>query len=111
MNATCSTPSAAGCDSISTNEIDASCRLPLFVLFVSAAVWLSVSSVAGLVASIKFHAPAFLANCSVLSYGRLHAVAVDALLYGFAIPAGLGVALWVLARAGRARAAAPLAIT
>jgi cytochrome c oxidase cbb3-type subunit 1 len=55
----------------------------------------------GLIASIKFHAPQFLADCPCLTYGRVQPAADDALLYGFCIPAGLGVALWLLARIGQ----------
>ena len=82
----------------STTEIDRSCCVPLLALFGGAALWLVVGSVFGLIASIKFHAPDFLANCAWLTYGRLQPAADDALLYGFCLPAGLGVALWLLAR-------------
>ena len=83
---------------ISPAEIDRSCCVPLLALFGGAALWLVVGSVLGLIASIKFHAPDFLANCAWLTYGRLQPAADDALLYGFCLPAGLGVALWLLAR-------------
>ncbi|HUA38476.1 MAG TPA: cbb3-type cytochrome c oxidase subunit I [Candidatus Sulfopaludibacter sp.] len=79
-------------------EIDRSCCVPLLALFGGAALWLVVSSALGLMASIKFHAPDFLANCAWLTYGRLQPAADDALLYGFCLPAGLGVALWLLTR-------------
>ena len=85
----------------STTEIDRSCCVPLLALLGGAALWLVVASVFGLIASIKFHAPAFLANCAWLTYGRLQPAADDALLYGFCLPAGLGVALWLLARIGQ----------
>jgi cytochrome c oxidase cbb3-type subunit 1 len=84
--------------SLSTSEIDRSCCIPLLALFGGAALWLLVGSVLGLLASIKFHAPDFLADCPWLTYGRLQPAADDALLYGFCLPAGLGVVLWVLAR-------------
>jgi len=87
--------------------IDTSCRLPLVVLFLGAAVWLLVGSAFGLIASIKFHAPAFLAEPGWLTYGRVRPTSVNSLLYGFCVPAGLGVALWMLARLGRAALAAP----
>ena len=98
MNATSTTSSAS--ESISIGEIDASCRVPLFTLFVSAAVWLVAASVFGLLASIKFHSPNFLSDCASLTYGRVHPVATNALLYGFAMQSGLGVALWIIARLG-----------
>ena len=65
-----------------SSEIGVSCRLPLFALFTGAAVWLVVASLLGLVASLKFHSPDFLASCSFLTYGRVHPAAVNALLYG-----------------------------
>jgi cytochrome c oxidase cbb3-type subunit I len=85
-----------------TNSIDASCRVPLLVLFGGAAAWLVVSSLLALVASLTFHMPAKFGDCSWLTYGRLQPAADDALLYGFCIPAGLGVALWIFARLGQA---------
>jgi cytochrome c oxidase cbb3-type subunit 1 len=108
MNANCSTStSAAGNDSISINEIDASCRVPLFVLFVHAAFWLVISSVLGLIASIKFHSPGFLSDCAWLTYGRVYPAATNALLYGFAIQAGLGVGLWIISRMGQVKVVQP----
>ena len=61
----------------------------------------------GLIASIKFHSPNFLADCACLTYGRVHPASLNALVYGFAIPTGLGVALWLLARLGRVPLARP----
>jgi cytochrome c oxidase cbb3-type subunit 1 len=79
----------------------------LFALFGGAAVWLALSSVLGLIASIKFHSPNFLADYAWLTYGRVHPASTNALVFGFAIPAGLGVALWLLARFGRVTLARP----
>ena len=87
--------------------IDLSCRLPLVVLFLSAGMWLLAASALGLIASIKFHAPGFLADYAWLTYGRVRPAGSDALLYGFSMQAGLGVALWMLARLGRTTLAAP----
>src|SRR5688572_32124852 len=85
----------------STAEIDESCRLPLLVLFISAAVWLILGSFFGLIATIKFHGPGFLADQPWLTYGRVRPVFMNAMLYGFCIQAGLGVVLWIFARVGR----------
>ncbi len=84
-----------------TPPIDASLRVPLLALFGGAAFWLVISSVLAMIASIKFHAPDFLAACPWLTYGRVQPAADDALLYGFCIPAGLGVALWLFAQLGQ----------
>jgi len=85
-------------NSLTSRDVDRSCCIPLLALFGGAALWLVVGSVLGLMASIKFHAPDFLANCAWLTYGRLQPMADDALLYGFCLPAGLGVVLWLLTR-------------
>jgi cytochrome c oxidase cbb3-type subunit 1 len=84
-----------------TNQIDASCRVPLLVLFGGAALWLVVSSLLALAASLTFHFPEKFGDYSWLTYGHLQPAADDALLYGFCIPAGIGVALWIFARIGQ----------
>src|SRR6266446_5917884 len=96
---------------MSLREINDSCRMPLLVMFVSAAVWLVIGSVFGLIASIKFHLPSFLADCAWLTYGRVRPAYINALLYGFGIQAGLGVTLWLFARLGRTTVAQPLLVT
>jgi cytochrome c oxidase cbb3-type subunit 1 len=97
--------------SMSPPQIDASCRLPLFSLFGGAAFWLALSSVFGLIASIKFHGPGFLADSAVLTYGRVYPAWSNLLVYGFCIPAGLGTGLWLLARLGRVPLARPWLVT
>jgi len=96
---------------VSPAQIDASCRLPLVVLFLGAAVWLLLGSVLALVSSIKFHAPAFLGDSTWLTYGRVRPAGVNCMLYGFGIQAGLGIALWILARLGRTMLAGPALIS
>ena len=107
MNATSTTSSAS--DSISIAEIDASCRVPLFTLFVSGAVWLVIASVFGLIASLKFHSPNFLSDCACLTYGRVHPVATNALFMVSRCKPGLGVALWIIARMGETQGGAAVA--
>ena len=82
-------------------EIDASCRGPLLLLFVSGAVWLLISSVLGLLAAIKFHGPGFLADSAWLTLGRVRPAAMNALVYGFAIQTFLGILTWIICRLGR----------
>ena len=90
------------------NELNASLRVPLLALFGGAAVWLIVGLVLGLIAGIKFHAPDFLGGCPLMTYGRLAPAANDAILYGFCIPAALGVMLWIFSRLSQAPLALPL---
>ena len=92
------------------SKIDSSCRLPLFTLFSGAAVWLVLSSVFGLAASMTFHKPSMFADCTVGTYGRAYPAWSHLLVYGFAIPSGLGVGLWLLARLGRVEVAKPFLI-
>ncbi len=82
-------------------KIDASCCVPLLALFGGAALLLVIGSGLAMIASIKFHAPDFLADCPWLTYGRVQPAADNALLYGFCLPAALGVMLWIFARLSR----------
>jgi cytochrome c oxidase cbb3-type subunit 1 len=89
-------------------EIDASCRVPLLALLVGASVWLVLGTVLAVIASIKFHAPDFLADCPLMTYGRVQAAANDALVYGFCLPAALGVILWIFSRLSQTVFALPV---
>ncbi|HLH55456.1 MAG TPA: cbb3-type cytochrome c oxidase subunit I [Verrucomicrobiae bacterium] len=82
------------------SEIDLSCRLPLLVLFISAAKWLVIGWIFELIGSLKFHNPGFLADYSWLTYGRVHPAFTNAVVYGFCVQAGLGVMLWLFAQMG-----------
>src|SRR5271169_3210138 len=82
-------------------------RLSLLCLFISAAIWAVVASFFALIASIKFHQPNFLADCSCLTYGRVRPAFLTAMIYGFCIQAAQGVGLWLLSRLGRAALAQP----
>jgi len=90
------------------SAIDASCRLPLLALFGGAVLWLIVGLVLALIASLSFHMPGMFADCPCLTYGHAQAAANDAILYGFAIPAALGVILWIFARLSESELLLPL---
>jgi len=79
-------------------SIDQSLRLPVLFLFASATCWLLLAILLGFVASIKLHSPEFLGNLSWLTYGRIWPAYLDCFVYGWAIPSGIGAALWVVAR-------------
>ena len=100
-------PSSPAPKSISIAEIDASCRLPLFLIFVSAAVWLVIGSAFALIAMLTFHRPSLFADCAWLSYGRAWPAYLNCVLFGFCLQTGLGVALWMIARLGRTRLPRP----
>ncbi len=83
---------------ISPSEMEASCRMPLLALFGGAALALVAGLALAVTASLTFHAPQLFADHPWLTYGRAQAAANDLLLYGFCIPAGLGVILWIFVR-------------
>jgi cytochrome c oxidase cbb3-type subunit 1 len=88
---------------VRTAEIDASCRAPLLLLFVSGAIWLFVGTLLLLLSSIKSHGPGFLAGTPWLTLGRIRPAAMNTVLYGFASQTAMGVLLWMLCRLGGAR--------
>src|SRR6185436_10889988 len=92
----------------SAAEIDASCRLPLLFLFGSAALWLVLGGALAMIASLNFHKPSLLAHCPWMTYGRVVPAHWNCFAYGFAVQAGLGVGLWILARLGRTPLGHPL---
>ncbi len=79
-------------------EIDESLRFPVLLFFRTALFWLLIGSVFCTITSLKLVIPSFLDGINFLSYGRLLPVALNALLYGWAVPAGLGITLWLVAR-------------
>lgn len=81
-------------------EIDVSCSSPLLLMFASAVIWLALGTLLNLIASIKLHSPGFFANVAWLSFGRVRPAGMDALLYGFASQAAMGIALWLTCRLG-----------
>lgn len=80
--------------------VDTHARRPLLFLIGSGIVWLVVSGIFALVASIQLHSPQFFAECEWFTHGRVQALRETAFVYGWAANAGLGIALWVLGRLG-----------
>jgi len=97
-------PQTQGC------EVEESCPVPFLALFASGALWLFIAAFLGLVVSLKFHNPSFLADIPFLTYGRVHAAQVDSLLYGFGLQMAMGVGLWLLCQLGRAPLFRPRAV-
>ncbi|HEY3761032.1 MAG TPA: cbb3-type cytochrome c oxidase subunit I [Verrucomicrobiae bacterium] len=86
----------------------ATCRVPLLALFGGAALWLVVGLALLLLASLNFHMPGIFSDRGWTTYGRMLAAGNDAILYGFAIPAALGVMLWILANLSESELVLPL---
>jgi cytochrome c oxidase cbb3-type subunit I len=79
-------------------EIDRSCRLPVLLFFACGIIWLLIGTGFALLASWKLHAPDFLADVSWLTFGRVRPAHLNAVVFGFASEAAIGVALWLMCR-------------
>ncbi len=97
-------PAAGRLPAVSNEELvdraraDASTGPLVFAFFVCAFVWLLVASAAGLTASIKLHAPDWLTDQAWLTFGRIRTIHLNAVAYGWAPMAGLGIAMFTLPR-------------
>ena len=76
-------------------------RLPVILFLSSAVFWLLVGSLLFCLAAWKLVVPSFLDGPGWLTYGRIQPAAENALAYGWASQAGIGLGLWLLARLGR----------
>jgi len=100
--------------------VDASVRWPVLACFLTAVHWMVVGTFLLVYASSMTHPQdrfpilGYLIdladNCSFFTYGHVWPAAIDTLVYGWASTAGLGLAIWLLARMGRAPARAPAAL-
>src|SRR6195256_3042956 len=78
--------------------IDASTRVPVLMFYASAIVWLLLGTLLAGFVSFKLHAPDLLSNVSFLTWGRLRPAHMNIMLYGWASMAGMGTAIWIMAR-------------
>ncbi|MES2501272.1 MAG: cbb3-type cytochrome c oxidase subunit I [Pseudomonadota bacterium] len=77
---------------------DKSSALPTFVCLLTAMCWLIVGSAAAIIASIKLHEPDWLVSQAWLTFGRMRSIHLNAVIYGWASMAGVGVSLWLIPR-------------
>jgi cytochrome c oxidase cbb3-type subunit 1 len=73
-------------------------RGPLLFLAGSGILWLVLSGVFALIASLQLHTPSFLSTEEWFTYGRMQALRETAFIYGWCANTGLAVALWILGR-------------
>ncbi len=88
--------------------IDASTRLPVLLFYSSAIVWLLLGTLLAGFVSFKLHAPDWLANVSFLTWGRVRPAHMNVMVYGWASMAGIGTAIWLMARLCRTTLRHPL---
>jgi cytochrome c oxidase cbb3-type subunit 1 len=77
---------------------DASSALPAFAWITCGVVWMVLVSFAGLISSIKLHQPDWLVDQAWLTFGRLRAIHLTGVSYGWSAMVGIGVALWMIPR-------------
>ncbi|MCV2438676.1 cbb3-type cytochrome c oxidase subunit I [Paucibacter sp. DJ2R-2] len=92
------TPPIVNNELLSRARADASTAPLVFFFICCAFVWLLVASAAGLTASIKLHEPDWLVGQAWLTFGRIRTIHLNAVAYGWAPMAGLGIALFVIPR-------------
>src|SRR5437660_2362208 len=78
--------------------IDASTRVPVLMFYTSAMVWLLIGTLLAGFVSIKLHAPDMFSNVSFLTWGRVRPAHMNVMVFGWASMAGMGTAIWLMAR-------------
>jgi len=80
------------------SRADQSTSLVVGVCLTLAVVWLVLASFAGLISSIKLHAPDWWVQYEWLTFGRLRPIHLNLVAYGWCSLAGIGVAIWLIPR-------------
>jgi cytochrome c oxidase cbb3-type subunit 1 len=88
--------------------IDASTRLPVLFFYASAIAWLLLGTFLAGFTSWKLHAPDLLSDLGFLTWGRLRPAHMNVMVYGWASMAGIGTAIWLMARLCRTTLRHPL---
>jgi cytochrome c oxidase cbb3-type subunit 1 len=86
---------------VARSVIDRSIRIPVLIFLASGVFWLIVASGFWLLASSQIHTPTAwwtFPGVAWLSFGRVYPAFLDCFVYGWAICAGIGVGIWLLAR-------------
>jgi len=84
-----------------SSRSDTGSTLPVRLFFASALGWLIISSVLGLIVSLKLQVPSFMAGCEWFTYGRLEVLQRNAFTYGWIANAIFGVNLWIMSALAR----------
>src|SRR3979411_1081048 len=78
--------------------IDASTRVPVLMFYTSAIAWLLIGTLLAGFVSFKMHAPDIFSDISFLTWGRVRPAHMNIMVYGWASMAGMGTAVWLMAR-------------
>ncbi|HVK85061.1 MAG TPA: cbb3-type cytochrome c oxidase subunit I [Kofleriaceae bacterium] len=83
---------------LSPQDIDVPGRKPVALSFATALVWLLIGSFFGDVASLKFQYPDWLTGSTAWTFGNVRSAHLNAMAYGWASLAMIGVSLWLVPR-------------
>src|ERR1051325_5903933 len=78
--------------------IDASTRVPVLMFYSSAIFWLLLGTLLAGFTSFKLHSPDWFSGISFLTWGRVRPAHLNVMVYGWASMAGMGTAIWLMAR-------------
>ena len=85
-------------DADARSRADQSTSLVVGVCLTLAVVWLVLASLAGLISSIKLHAPDWWVGYEWLTFGRIRPIHLNLVAYGWCSLAGIGVSIWLIPR-------------
>jgi cytochrome c oxidase cbb3-type subunit 1 len=88
--------------------IDASTRIPVLLFYTSAVAWLILGTVLAMLVSFGLHWPDLFGGMGLLTWGRLRPVHMNMMVYGWGSMAGMGTAVWLMARLCRTTLRFPL---
>jgi cytochrome c oxidase cbb3-type subunit 1 len=99
---------AGDVDQVERALIDASTRVPVLMFYTSALAWLLLGTILAAFTSFKLHSPDLFSNVAFLTWGRVRPAHLNVMLYGWASMAGMGTAIWLMARLCRTTLRHPL---
>lgn len=79
-------------------SLDLAGREPALFCFVTAVFWLLAGSLFGDIASLKFQFPDWWTGVGAATFGRMRTAHLNAMIYGWASLAMLGVSIWLIPR-------------
>src|SRR6201984_3083545 len=88
--------------------IDASTRVPVLMFYTSAIGWLILGTLLAGFVFLEVHSPDMLGDISFLTWGRVRPAHMNVMVYGWASMAGMGTAVWLMARLCRTTLRFPL---
>lgn len=97
-------------DILQRAKIDKTTRLPVLFFYTSAGLWLLAATLLGWISSFKSFAPDILGDCEWLNFGRSQPAFINALVYGWAMQAGFGTMIWIMARLCRTELKNPITV-